>query len=56
MIRIGVAPDIEAGLDPALVRHGNGPQLGKAIETARAELDMNPLPRPKRPAHPDYHK
>jgi len=53
---IGVAPDIEVELDPALVRQGKDPQLEKAIETVMAELEKNPLPKPKRPAYPDYHK
>lgn len=56
MIRIGVEPDIEVELDPALVRQGKDPQLERAIETVMAELEKKPLPKPKRPAHPDYHK
>jgi len=46
---IGVAPDIEVELDPALVRQGKDPQLEKAIETVMAELEKNPLPSPNGP-------
>ncbi len=53
---IGVPPDIEVEHDPALVRQGKDPQLDKAIETVMAELAKNPLPKPKRPAYPNYHK
>lgn len=56
MIRIGVAPDIEAELDPALVKQGNDPQLEKALEAVMAELERNTLPKPKRPADPDCRK
>jgi hypothetical protein len=53
---IGVFPDVEVELDPALVRQGRNPQLDKAIEIVLDELAKNPLPKPKRPAYPDYHK
>jgi tricorn protease len=53
---VGVSPDVEVELDPALVRQGRDPQLDKAIEIVMAELAKNPLPKPKRPAYPDYHK
>jgi len=53
---IGVIPDVEVELDPALVRQGKDPQLDKAIEIIMDELAKNPLPKPKRPAYPDYHK
>jgi tricorn protease len=56
MVGIGAAPDIEVELDPALVRQGKDPQLEKAVETVMAELERNPLPKPKRPAYPDHHK
>jgi tricorn protease len=52
---IGVIPDVEVEHDPALVRQGKDPQLDKAIEIVLEELAKNPLPRPKRPAYPDYH-
>ncbi len=53
---VGVAPDIEVEHDPALVRQGKDPQLDKAIEVVMAELAKSPLPKPKRPAYPKYHK
>jgi tricorn protease len=53
---VGIFPDIEVEQDPALVRQGKDPQLDKAIEVVLAELARNPLPKPKRPAYPDYHK
>ena len=53
---IGVIPDVEVELDPALVRQGQDPQLNKAIAIVLDELAKNPLPKPKRPAYPDYHK
>jgi tricorn protease len=53
---IGVIPDIEVELDPALVRQGKDPQLDKAIEIVLDGLAKNPPQKPKRPAYPDYHK
>jgi tricorn protease len=53
---IGVAPDIEIDQDPKLIRQGADPQLEKAIEVVMKELAENPLPKPKIPAYPDYHK
>jgi tricorn protease len=53
---IGIIPDVEVELDPELVRQGKDPQLEKAIEIVMDELTKNPLPKPKRPAYPDYHK
>ena len=53
---IGVIPDIEVELDPKLVRQGKDPQLEKAIEIVMDELVKNPLPKPKRPSYPNYHK
>lgn len=53
---IGVIPDIEVELDPKLVRQGKDPQLEKAIEIVMDELAKKPLPKPKRPAYPNYHK
>jgi tricorn protease len=53
---VGVAPDIEVDLDPALVRQGKDPQLDKAIEVIMADLAKNPPPKPKRPAYPDHYK
>ena len=53
---VGIAPDIEVEHDPELVRKGNDPQLEKAVEVVMAALAKNPVPRPKRPAYPTYHK
>jgi len=53
---IGVYPDVEVELDPKLVRLGKDPQLEKAIAIVMDELAKNPLPKPKRPSYPNYHK
>jgi tricorn protease len=53
---IGVIPDVEVEHDPQFVRQGKDPQLDKAIEIVLEALAKNPLPKPKRPAYPDYHK
>jgi tricorn protease len=53
---IGVIPDVEVDLDPGLVRQGKDPQLDTAIKIVLDELAKNPLPKPKRPPYPDYHK
>jgi len=53
---IGVIPDVEVEHDPQLVRQGKDPQLDKAIEIVMDALAKNPLPKPRRPAYPDYHK
>ncbi|MDH4196131.1 MAG: PDZ domain-containing protein [Candidatus Aminicenantes bacterium] len=53
---VGIAPDIEVEQDPVLVRLGKDPQLDKAIEVVLSELAKNPLPKPRRPAYPNYHK
>jgi tricorn protease len=52
----GVAPDIEVDMDPLSVRQGHDPQLEKAIEVVMAELEKNPVPRPKRPPYPRYQR
>jgi tricorn protease len=51
---VGIPPDIEVEHDPELVRKGRDPQLEKAIEIVLAELQKNPVPKPKRPAYPRY--
>jgi tricorn protease len=51
----GVAPDIEVELDPEIWRSGRDPQLERAVAEVLAALQKSPLPRPKRPAYPDYH-
>ncbi|MBK9313138.1 MAG: PD40 domain-containing protein [Acidobacteria bacterium] len=52
---VGVGPDIDIDLDPALWRQGKDPQLEKAVEWLMEELKKNPAPKHKRPAFPDYH-
>jgi len=52
----GVPPDIEVELDPLSVRQGHDPQLEKAVEVVLAELEKNPVPRPKRPPYPTYQR
>jgi tricorn protease len=52
----GVSPDIEVELDPLSVRQGHDPQLEKAVEVVMAELEKNPVPRPKRPPYPRYQR
>jgi tricorn protease len=52
----GIAPDIEVEQDPAAVRTGHDPQLEKAVEVIMAELEKNPVPRPKRPPYPRYQR
>jgi tricorn protease len=52
----GVPPDIEVEMDPLSVRQGHDPQLEKAIEVVMAELEKNPVPRPKRPPYPRYQR
>jgi tricorn protease len=51
----GIQPDIEVELDPEAMRAGHDPQLEKAVEVVMQELEKNPVPRPKRPAYPNYH-
>jgi tricorn protease len=51
----GVAPDIEIGFDPKLVREGHDPQLEKAVETVMQMLKEHPLPEYVRPKYPDFH-
>jgi tricorn protease len=53
---VGVSPDVEVEQDPQFVRRGIDPQLEKAIAIIMDELAKNPLPKPKRPAYPDFHK
>jgi tricorn protease len=51
---IGVAPDVEVELDPALVRQGHDPQLEKAVQVVLDELKKNPPPKLRRPPFPSY--
>jgi tricorn protease len=52
---VGVGPDIEVEMDPAVWRQGRDPQLEKAVEVLMAELNKSPRPQHKRPAYPNYH-
>jgi tricorn protease len=51
----GTAPDIEVELDPQAWRAGRDPQLEKAVEVVMEALKKNPLPKPRKPAYPNYH-
>src|SRR5207247_2336688 len=53
---VGVPPDVEVEHDPELVRQGKDPQLERAVQLVMAELEKNPVPKPKRPAYPNCHK
>jgi tricorn protease len=52
----GVAPDVEVELDPQAWRAGRDTQLEKAVEVVMEALRRNPLPAPRKPAYPNYHK
>jgi len=51
---IGVSPDIEVDLDPALWRQGHDPQLEKGVSVALTDLKEHPVPPIKRPKYPVY--
>src|SRR5262245_21663963 len=53
---VGIPPDIEVEYDPEVVRQGRDPQLEKAIQVVMAELEKNPVPKPKRPPYPNYNQ
>jgi len=53
---IGVAPNIEVELDPALWRQGRDLQLEKTVEYLLEELKKNPPKEYKRPDYPNNHK
>lgn len=50
---IGIAPDIDVGQDPELVRQGHDPQLERAVAEAMAMLAKNPPQVFRVPASPD---
>jgi tricorn protease len=52
----GISPDYDVELDPALVRQGHDPQLEKAVAVALDLLQQHPLPKPVKPAYPNYHQ
>jgi tricorn protease len=52
----GITPDVEVDMDPEAVRSGHDPQLEKAVQVVMEELAAHPVPQPKRPAYPNYHK
>jgi tricorn protease len=52
---VGISPDIEVELDPALARQGRDPQLERAVQVAMEELGKTPLPTHARPPYPNYH-
>lgn len=49
----GVAPDIDVLDDPALMAHGEDPQLVAGVQHLLRELETFPFERAKRPAPPD---
>ncbi len=49
----GVAPDIEVLDDPALMAHGEDPQLVAGVQHLLRELESFPFERAKRPVPPD---
>lgn len=51
----GVDPDIEVDWEPEQWRAGHDAQLEKAVAVVMEELKKHPLPKPIRPAFPDYH-
>ena len=48
-------PDNFVELDPEIVRKGKDPQLEQAIAIVTKAMAENPVPKPKRPAYPNYH-
>jgi tricorn protease len=53
---VGVSPDIEVEMDPALVRQGRDPQLERAVTYLLDELKKKPLPKHEIPPYPNYHR
>ncbi len=51
---IGVSPDIEVDLDPALWRQGHDPQLERGVSEALTLLKEHPVTPIKRPKYPVY--
>jgi tricorn protease len=49
----GVAPDIEVIDDPALMVHGEDPQLAEGVKNLLKQLESWPFDKPARPASPD---
>lgn len=49
---VGVVPDIDIEIMPQDLMAGRDPQLIKAIETAMAQIQKNPVVNPKTPAFP----
>ncbi|HKF59323.1 MAG TPA: PDZ domain-containing protein [Blastocatellia bacterium] len=47
----GVSPDYDVDSRPDLIVSGHDPQLEKAIELIKQELDKNPPPHPNRPPY-----
>ncbi|MEP7272039.1 MAG: PDZ domain-containing protein [Acidobacteriota bacterium] len=51
----GTAPDIEVELDPKVWRSGRDPQLERAVQVVMDGLKINPPPKAKKPAYPNYY-
>ncbi len=52
----GVTPDVEVEQEPKPVSEGHDPQLEKAVSLALSALEKHPVPEPRKPEYPDYHK
>ena len=50
----GVAPDVEAELDPKAIHDGHDPQLERAVAIAIQQMKDHPAPVPHRPPYPNY--
>lgn len=50
----GVAPDVEAELDPQAMREGHDPQLERTVELLLADLEKHPIPTYQKPPYPIY--
>jgi tricorn protease len=52
----GVDPDVVVEQDPKASSEGHDPQLEDAVAIALRDLLAHPVPKPVRPAYPDYHR
>lgn len=50
----GTPPDVEVDQDPKSVHEGHDPQLERAVAIALKEMESHPVPKPNRPAFPNY--
>ena len=52
----GTPPDVEVEMDPKSVHDGHDPQLERAVQVALEQLKQHPVPKPSRPAFPNYQR